>query len=639
MDREFKIPNAVVVGRIKELAVSVEGGQTHLVLKFLEPLDSATVCELEYAAHLAAHRIEILAGGGLLSDRVAERNADSHPLIGGLIGESELIRQVRQEIEIAASLDLSVLITGEPGTGKELVARGIHKASRRAGKPFVGVNCAAINPNLIESELFGHEKGAFTGALARKPGRFERANGGTLFLDEIGDLPQQSQATLLRVLQEREFERVGGTQAVRIDIRLIAATNRDLLREVDEGRFRRDLYDRLCGYPIRTPALRERPTDIPILIRHYLPSAKFEEEALESLCRYDWPGNVRQLISTVERLAAKAGGRIITTDHVRREVDLGRKSTPGHGDQSLIRNFATVGVHQVNINPTNLRKTPILLPKSLDEQEKIIAVFSRVDRVIELIKVLIAKQQRLKTGLMQKLLTKGIDEQGNRRSEATHEFKDSPLGEIPATWKVKKVGELFDMKLGKMLNKQAKQGNAQFPYLANCNVQWEEVDLSDLETMHFSEEEREKLSLQSGDLLICEGGEVGRTAIWKGEMADCYFQKAIHRLRPKDGRILPEYMLAFMRVAEQRGLFTNLTSQTSIAHLTQEKLALLPVPLPPPQEQNRINDILKIQGRQIGIEKSRLSKLTKLKKGLMRDLLTGKIRVNTLLEAQSRTDG
>jgi transcriptional regulator with GAF, ATPase, and Fis domain len=247
-------------------------------------------------------------------------------VIDGLIGESELIRQLRQEIEIAASLDLSVLILGEPGTGKELVAQGIHKASRRAKKPFVDVNCAAFNPNLIESELFGHEKGAFTGALARKPGRFEKADGGTLFLDEIGDLPQPSQATLLRVLQERKLERVGGTDAIKIDIRLIAATNHDLIREVDEGRFRRDLYDRLCGYPIQTPSLRERPTDIPVLIRHYFPCIEFDEEAMELLCRYGWPGNVRQLISTVERLGAKAGGRIITPDHVRREVCLERKS-------------------------------------------------------------------------------------------------------------------------------------------------------------------------------------------------------------------------------------------------------------------------------------------------------------------------
>lgn len=313
IEREFKIPNAVVGGKGKELAVSVEGGQTRLVVKFIEPPDSAAVCELEYAAHLAAHRIEILFGGGGRSDRAGKQNVDRSPVINGLIGESELIWQVRQDIEIAARLDLSI------------IAQGIHKASRRAKKPFIDVNCASFNSNLIESELFGHEKGAFTGASTRKAGRFEKADGGTLFLDEIGDLPQPSQATLLRVLQERKLERVGGTEAIKIDIRLVAATNHDLLREVDEGRFRRDLYDRLCGYPIRTPALRERPTDIPILIRHYFPSVKIEKEAMELLCRYGWPGNVRQLISTVERLRAKAGGGIITADHVRREVDLERK--------------------------------------------------------------------------------------------------------------------------------------------------------------------------------------------------------------------------------------------------------------------------------------------------------------------------
>jgi DNA-binding NtrC family response regulator len=265
-----------------------------------------------------------------------ERNVDRSPVIGGLVGESELIRQVREDIEIAASVDMSVLIVGEPGTGKELVARGIHNASRRAKKPFVAINFAAINHNLIESELLGYENGAFIPDSARKPGLFGSADGGTLFLDEIGDLPPQSQALLLAVLREREYERVGGRQAVKIDIRLIAATDHDLRRDVAEGRFRRDLYDRLCEYPIRTPSLRERPTDIPILIRHYFPSAEFEEEALESLCRHHWPGNVRQLISTIECLAAKAGGGcIITTDHVRREMDFERKSalTSGHADR------------------------------------------------------------------------------------------------------------------------------------------------------------------------------------------------------------------------------------------------------------------------------------------------------------------
>jgi hypothetical protein len=167
LERELKLSNAGVgPGRINEIAVCVEGGQTQLIVKFREPVESAIICELWYAAHLAAYRIEVLAGGGVRLDRGGTRNVDRSPVIGGLIGESELMREVRQEIAIAASLDLSVLITGEPGTGKELVAQGIHKASRRAKKPFVDVNCAAFNPNLIESELFGHEKGAFTGALA-----------------------------------------------------------------------------------------------------------------------------------------------------------------------------------------------------------------------------------------------------------------------------------------------------------------------------------------------------------------------------------------------------------------------------------------------------------------------------------------
>ena len=181
-----------------------------------------------------------------------------------------------------------------------------------------------ITSEVVENtnELSFGEGQAFTGAVSRKPGRFEKADGGTLFLDEIGDLPPQCQATLLRVLQEREFERVRGTQAIKIDIRIVAATNRDLRREIDEGRFRRDLYDRLCEYPIRTPSLKERPADIPILVRHYFHFIEFQDEALELLRRYQWPGNVRQLISMVKRMVAKAGSnRIITIDGVRREMD------------------------------------------------------------------------------------------------------------------------------------------------------------------------------------------------------------------------------------------------------------------------------------------------------------------------------
>jgi DNA-binding NtrC family response regulator len=264
-------------------------------------------------------------------------SVDRSPIIGGLIGESDLMQEVRRDIEIAANLDMSVLIVGEPGTGKELVARGIHDTSSRRGRPFVAVNCARIDSDLIEREFFGREKGAFASASARKLGRFDSANGGTLFLDEISVLTRQSQATLSRILEEREFKRVGVAEAIKVDVRLVAATNCDLLREVDEGRFRRDLYDLLRGYLIRTPSLREHPTDIPILIQHYFSFVEFQEEALEMLCRYSWPGNVRQLRSMVERLAAKVGnGRIITTDHVRREIDIEEKMAPSPGDADRI---------------------------------------------------------------------------------------------------------------------------------------------------------------------------------------------------------------------------------------------------------------------------------------------------------------
>ncbi len=215
LEREFKPPNVVAVaGRITEVAVGVEGGQTHLVVRFYEPADGAVVYEIEIAAHLAAYRIEVLAGGDRGAYQGEAEVEGRSVIIDGLIGESELIREVRENIAIAASLDLSVLIIGESGAGKELVARGIHNASKRANKHFVDVNCAEFNPDLIQSKLFGHEKGAFMGTRARKIGCLEQANGGTLFLDEIDDLPSQSQAMLLRFLQERKIERVGGTEPI-----------------------------------------------------------------------------------------------------------------------------------------------------------------------------------------------------------------------------------------------------------------------------------------------------------------------------------------------------------------------------------------------------------------------------------------
>lgn len=218
---------------------------------------------------------------------------------------------VRELMGQVADKDVNVLITGESGTGKEVVARNLHYNSHRRHKPFVPVNCGAIPSELLESELFGHEKGAFTGAISSKQGRFELAQGGTLFLDEIGDMPLQMQVKLLRVLQERTFERVGSTKTIAADVRVIAATHRNLEEAIKENIFREDLYYRLNVFPIEMPALRERAEDIPLLLNELISrmenekrgSLRFNSTAIMALCRYDWPGNVRELANLVERLA------------------------------------------------------------------------------------------------------------------------------------------------------------------------------------------------------------------------------------------------------------------------------------------------------------------------------------------------
>jgi two-component system response regulator AtoC len=228
----------------------------------------------------------------------------------GIIGSSQGIAELYAILERVADTPTTVLITGESGTGKELVARALHEHSSRKEKPFIKVNCAAIPKELIESELFGYERGAFTGAVASKPGRFELANGGTLFLDEIGEIPIEMQVKLLRALQESEFERVGGIKTIRVDVRLVAATNRDLKKLIATGVFREDLFYRLNVVPIRLPALRERPGDIPLLVEHFL--TKFNErlrkkvegvepDATDVLVKYPWPGNIRELENVIER--------------------------------------------------------------------------------------------------------------------------------------------------------------------------------------------------------------------------------------------------------------------------------------------------------------------------------------------------
>ncbi len=242
-----------------------------------------------------------------------------------IIGDSEQILRVKQAIAQAARTNARVFIFGENGTGKELVARAIYRNSLRSDKPFVDLNCAAIPAELIESELFGHEKGAFTGAAERRIGKFEQADGGTLFLDEICDMALTMQAKVLRVLEEQRFQRVGGNESISVDVRVIAATNIDPQQAIRDGRFREDLYYRLNVIPINMPALRERQSDIPLLLDHFLreavqanglPAKVFTPGAIDLLARYEWPGNVRELKNVVERLAILSEGEQIDVNQV-----------------------------------------------------------------------------------------------------------------------------------------------------------------------------------------------------------------------------------------------------------------------------------------------------------------------------------
>ncbi len=254
-----------------------------------------------------------------------------------IVGSSSALQRVLAQVAKVAQTDSTVLILGETGTGKELVARAVHKRSRRAGGAFIRVNCAAIPPSLVASELFGHEKGAFTGALQRRLGRFEAADGGTIFLDEIGELPQEAQVALLRVLQEREIERVGSGHPIAVDVRVLAATNRDLEAAVERGTFREDLFYRLNVFPIRLPSLRERAEDIPILVEYLVDRfakqtgktiRNIEKQTLQRLTAYDWPGNVRELQNVIERALVLSEGETFVID----ESWLARKPrTPANG--------------------------------------------------------------------------------------------------------------------------------------------------------------------------------------------------------------------------------------------------------------------------------------------------------------------
>lgn len=256
-----------------------------------------------------------------------------------LVGDSEAMGRVRAEIAAAGPTNASVLVAGENGSGKEIVAREIHRHSKRASRPFVAVNCAAIPDELIESELFGHEKGAFTGATVRRRGRFELGDGGTLFLDEVGDMSPRTQAKILRVLEEKQFERIGGGEKIHADVRIIAATNRNLPKEVEAGRFRDDLYFRLNVFPIVVPPLRDRKEDIPSITEHFVGEIctehgkerkKVPRAAMERLMAHTWPGNVRELRNVVERLVILSTSSAIGEDTVQRVLaaDSARAETP-----------------------------------------------------------------------------------------------------------------------------------------------------------------------------------------------------------------------------------------------------------------------------------------------------------------------
>ncbi len=287
----------------REIASSTDVQLRRMVIGHVEvPITYNPLLDALHRAQLYREQYENMRSRG--------KNRDLE-LFRSLVGSSECIKSVRKLMAQVADKDVSVMITGESGTGKEVVARNLHYNSKRRQKPFVPVNCGAIPAELLESELFGHEKGAFTGAISSRPGRFEMAEGGTLFLDEIGDMPLNMQVKLLRVLQERVYERVGGTQTLKADVRVIAATHKDLEVMIEDNSFREDLYYRLNVFPIEMPALRERVEDIPLLLNELVQrleaedrgSVKFNSAAIQSLCRHNWAGNVRELANLIERLA------------------------------------------------------------------------------------------------------------------------------------------------------------------------------------------------------------------------------------------------------------------------------------------------------------------------------------------------
>jgi len=326
---------------------------------------------------LASERVLVTIRNALDQTRLRNENTSLKRAVEvrhQMVGESPALRQVWDAIKRAAPTNATVLLLGESGSGKELVARSIHRNSLRSRDRFVQVNCAAIPEELIESELFGHEKGSFTGATEKQIGKFEQADRGTIFLDEVGDMSAKTQAKVLRVLQEGEVERLGSARTIKVDVRVIAATNKDLEAEIEKGNFREDLYFRLSVIPIRVPPLRDRPEDVPALVRHFAElfsrdnnrrPQRFTPAAFDYLQRARWKGNVRELKNTVERLIIMTPGEVIDVDDLRDIVRLEAKSTGGDNDRErpgTLREFKesaerTFLVGKLRENNWNISKT------------------------------------------------------------------------------------------------------------------------------------------------------------------------------------------------------------------------------------------------------------------------------------------
>ena len=314
LDPELQVIVMTAYGSIEDAVRAMRQGAMDFLAKPVDPEHLLLMVQRAIAQR------RILTENYLLKSELAERRGAPR-----IFGEDPKLRQVSQQLHRAAATDATVLLEGESGTGKELFARALHALSPRADGPFVAINCAAIPDTLLESELFGHEKGAFTGAANRKPGRFEMAHRGTLFLDEIGDLPLALQAKILRALEEKRFERLGGTQSLHVDVRVVAATNRQLKQRVAERQFREDLYFRLSVFPIQIPPLRERSDDVVTLARHFV--EKFCRDlnkkpltlapaAIDELRAYAWPGNVRELQNSIERAVILCEGDVIQPRHL-----------------------------------------------------------------------------------------------------------------------------------------------------------------------------------------------------------------------------------------------------------------------------------------------------------------------------------